>query len=156
MQVKQLIARTVKTCSEQDSLNTAAKIMWDAGIGCVPVVNKDSCVIGLITDRDICMAAYTQGNSLSAIKVGSAMAQKIIHCRPDDDVATAARLMAENGVYRLPVTEPNGRLIGLISLDDMARESQHKLRGGIDPQMESLVAQALGSIWTIRARRLGH
>jgi len=80
MKVEQLMKREIKVCSEADTLNRAAELMWDSDCGCIPVIraNGDGRLIGIITDRDIAMAAYTQGRQLWAIPVGSAMAQKAI------------------------------------------------------------------------------
>jgi CBS domain-containing protein len=67
MKVSQIMEGAVKSCSRSESLNTAAKLMWDYDCGCVPVVNEQGEVLGLITDRDICMAAYTQGCEVDRI-----------------------------------------------------------------------------------------
>jgi CBS domain-containing protein len=77
----------------------------------------------MITDRDICMAAYFQDRPLSDIRVHQAMASKIVACRPDDDVKTAERLMRENQVRRVPVIERDGHLLGVLSVSDLARKA---------------------------------
>ncbi len=82
MKVEQLMTRDVKVCGDLDTLNRAAELMWESDCGCIPIisVNGDSSVIGVVTDRDIAMAAYTQGKQLWAIPVTEAMAQKVIAC----------------------------------------------------------------------------
>lgn len=122
MKVKDLMATEVKCCAGYDTLNSAAQLMWEHDIGCVPVIDNDRRVIGMLTDRDICMAAYTQGVALSGAPVTSAMSKQVFACAPDDEVAVAEKLMREQQVRRLPVLDGQGRLARIISLNDIARE----------------------------------
>jgi CBS domain-containing protein len=120
MKVAELMSRPVETCRLQDSLNLAAQRMWDHDCGSVPVVDDNGIPLGMVTDRDICMAAYTQGKPLSAIAVSTAMSHAIYTCAPTDSVAAAEKLMAAKQVRRLPVVDKDGRLVGLLSLHDIA------------------------------------
>ena len=122
MKVKDLMATDVKYCSEFSTLNSAAQLMWDNDIGCVPVVDKDRRVIGMLTDRDICMAAYIQGVPFHGALVTSAMSKQVFSCAPDSDLAFAEKLMREKQVRRLPALDAQGRPVGFISLNDIARE----------------------------------
>lgn len=126
MKVKDLMAIDVKFCETYNTLNTAAQTMWDNDIGCVPVVDKDHRVIGMLTDRDICMAAYIQGSPLAALLVTSAMSKQVFSCAPDDDITAAEKLMREKQVRRLAVIDAQGRLAGVISLNDIAREGERE------------------------------
>lgn len=120
MKVSELMSRPVETCSMQDSLNAAAQRMWEHNCGCVPVVDSDGKALGMLTDRDVCMAAYTQGKPLGAIPVSTAMSKSIHTCAPTDTVAAAEKLMAARQVRRLPVVDKDGRVVGLLSLHDIA------------------------------------
>ena len=93
MKVGDLMTREVKTCIERDSLQKVAKVMWDNDCGCVPVVDEENRVVGVVTDRDICMAAYTQGLHLYGMQVQSAMARTVVCSAESDDLATAEELM---------------------------------------------------------------
>ena len=73
MKVKDLMTSDVKSCREYNTLHTAAQVMWDYDIGCVPIVDHENRVIGMLTDRDVCMSAYLQGVPLTAATVTSAM-----------------------------------------------------------------------------------
>jgi len=126
VKVKDLMATDVKFCATHNTLNTAAQNMWDNDIGCVPVVDKDHRVVGMLTDRDVCMAAYIQGVPLTGSLVTSAMSKQVFSCAPDDDIASAEKLMREKQVRRLPVTDAEGRLAGIISLNDIAREGERE------------------------------
>lgn len=151
MKVAEVMTREVKTCSPNDTLHNAAKIMWDEDCGCVPVLGRDSAVVGILTDRDICMAAYTQGITLHAIRVESAMAPNVISCDSEDDLADAEKLMRQNKIRRLPVME-DGRLAGILSLSDIAREADRERSEGQRRQIKAAeVAETLGEICAPRA-----
>lgn len=147
MKVAKIMTRDVKTCAPQDSLNVAAKIMWDNDCGCVPVVNGNERVVGVLTDRDICMAAYTQGEPLHRLRAESAMSQTVVSCGPEDDLATAEKLMRDNKVHRLPVCNSDGRITGIMSLSDIAREADRERFGAETKQIRSAeLAEVLGAI----------
>ena len=86
MNVQEIMTNDVETCRLDDTLNSPAAIMWGHDCGVVPVVDDDGRVVGMITDRDICMAAYTQGVPLSAIRVENACSRTLRACRLDDDL----------------------------------------------------------------------
>ena len=154
MKVEQLMTRDVKVCSEADSLNRAAQLMWESDCGCVPVIsaNGDGHLFGIVTDRDIAMAAYTQGRHLSAIPVGTAMAKTVIACQASDGISRAEALMRDNKVRRLPVLDENGYVVGVISLNDMAREAMRQASMGKRAEVkEDAVAETLACVCQPRA-----
>jgi CBS domain-containing protein len=118
--VRKLMKDAPSTCAPGDSLARAAQLMWELDCGVVPVVDANGHVVGLITDRDVCMAAYTRGEPLRALPVESTMSTLVVSCSPDDSVGHALRVMATHRVRRLPVLE-NERLIGLLTLADISR-----------------------------------
>jgi CBS domain-containing protein len=107
-------------------------MMWEFDCGCIPVIggNSDGRLIGIVTDRDIAVAAYTQGKQLWAIPVTSAMAHKVIACHASDGISQAEALMRDNQVRRLPVVDQNECLIGIISPNDVAGEAQREAAAG--------------------------
>lgn len=123
MAISDLMSRNVATCSADDGLDVPARLMWDLDIGCVPVLDEQQHVIGIVTDRDVCMAAYTQGKAPQHIPVREAMAHEVYACLPDDSVAEVEEIMRRRRVRRVPVVDLDGHLVGLISLNDLARES---------------------------------
>ena len=153
MEVQRMMRHSVRTCHPNDSLNEAAQIMWEDASGSVPVVDDQLKPVGFLTDRDICIAAYTQGGPLRALRVESAMARRIVCCSPKDDINDAAKVMAQNGVRRLPVVGDDGRFIGLLTLDDLACESQRNLRGSVNSQLGGVIAEVYGSICAARCQR---
>lgn len=131
MKVKDLMSKNVGCCYLEDSLNRAAQIMWERDCGVVPVMDRESRVVGLLTDRDVCMAAFTQGRPLKEIPTSIAMSKEVWSCRPEDDLGTAAAMMRTHQIHRLPVTDERGKALGILSLGDVAREAakQEKAKG---------------------------
>jgi CBS domain-containing protein len=147
MKVRELMEREVASCALTDSLNAAARIMWDRDCGCVPVVDRNNVVVGMITDRDICMGAYTQGRSLHLIQVQDVMGKPVVSCEPDDDLVTAEKLMRDNKIRRLAVRDGDGKLVGIISLSDIALEAERERRAGAGRLIRSTeVAEILGAV----------
>jgi CBS domain-containing protein len=149
MKVEQLMTRNVRTCRSSDPLERAAQLMWEQDCGIVPVTaegNGSGRVVGMITDRDVCMAAYTQGRRLAEIPVSSAMSRELFSCRPTDSLAVALKVMETNQVHRLPVVDRDDQVVGLLSLADIAREARRE--HGITPAEVSdvAVAEALEAI----------
>lgn len=123
MNVEQLMCETVHTCSPSSTLGEAARIMWEADCGCVPVIDENARLCGIITDRDVCMATYMTGNPPHEIFVRDAMHKQVLVCRLGDKIADAEAIMRMGQVRRLPVLDPAGRLAGLLSLNDIAVEA---------------------------------
>jgi CBS domain-containing protein len=146
MKVKDVMIKEVKTCRVGESVNTAAKLMWDHACGCAPVLDDSSKVAGIITDRDICMAAYTQGKPLQDIPVRSAMSKVVRYCAPQDTLIMAENIMKTNQVRRLPVLDDAGNLVGIISLDDIAREARCQREAMIRDVNEAEVGKTLAGI----------
>ncbi len=140
MNVRELMCTEVGRVTLDDHAQEAARILWECDCGIVPVVASDEAgkLVGVITDRDICMAAYTQGKTLAEIPVQSAMAHDVLSCSPDDPIALVEERMRNAQVRRLPVVDSTGRLVGMISLADIAREAGRGKRaqrsGGVDPR----------------------
>jgi CBS-domain-containing membrane protein len=119
MKVEKIMQRCAWTCGAEDSLNTAAQIMWENDCGCVPVIAGER-IVGMITDRDVCMAAFLQGKPLRDLPVALAMAKSVRTCKTTDSVAAVEEIMRSSRIRRLPVVDDGGALVGLISLSDIA------------------------------------
>jgi len=146
MVIADLMSRNVATCRDGDGLDVAARLMWDLDIGCVPVVDAGRHVVGILTDRDVCMATYTQGKAPQHIAAREAMAHEVYAVLPDDSLAEAEDIMRKRRVRRLPVIDLDGHLVGLISLDDLARESvrqQTRVQKDLTPLEVSATLAAL-------------
>lgn len=126
MKVQDVMTRDVATCAPETDLSTVARVMWDKDCGIVPVVDSSARVLGLLTDRDVCMAAWSQGRALSELRAADAMSKQVAACAPGDEIENALAILRERQVRRLPVTDARGRLVGLLSLNDAARAASAK------------------------------
>jgi CBS domain-containing protein len=121
MRVEELMTQMPATCTSDSSCADAARIMWDCDCGSVPVVDQNGVAVGIVTDRDICMAALFHGSPLSAISIAEVMSADLCTCHAGDDVREAERLMTQRQVRRLPVIDDSGALVGILSLGDVAQ-----------------------------------
>jgi CBS domain-containing protein len=109
----------VQTVSVADTVQTAAQKMALANVGFLPVSDGPT-LVGTITDRDITIRAVASGRVPAECTVGEVMTRDIVACQPDDDLTTAEQLMAQTQKARLLVTDERGRLVGVLSLSDIA------------------------------------
>ncbi len=123
MNVESVMSRGVATCRRTDSLAVAAKMMWDHDCGAVPVVDDQGRVVGMLTDRDCLMAAFTRGRRLDELSVQAAMAHLVFSAKVGQSAASALVRMQEHQVRRLPVVDEQGRLAGVVSLADLVQAS---------------------------------
>lgn len=145
MKIADIMCRDVASCSPSATMADAASLMWKHDCGCVPILAADGSVMGLITDRDICRAALTEGERIQDMSVLRAAAKEITVVREDDHVDVALELMAERRLRRLPVVGPGSKLIGIVSLMDLARASQGwKARRTISPTRIASTLSAIG------------
>lgn len=120
MRIDQIMTSPVYTCHPEEHLDAAARIMWERDTGFVPVVDEADRPVGVITDRDICMAAYTRGIPVASIRVWEAMSQKLHSVKETESVGTAESIMRKHRVRRLPVVGHDGAVVGVLSLNDIA------------------------------------
>ena len=126
MTIEPIMSREVHRCRPDDTLSYAALQLWERDCGSLPVCTDDaeSQVIGMLTDRDICMAALFQGKPLHELKVADAMSRDIRVAKTDDRLEDVELLMRELKIRRVPVTDESGRLVGIVSLADFARAAR--------------------------------
>jgi len=119
MKTEELMTRDVKCCRPESSLSEAAALMWDNDCGALPVVDNERRVMGMITDRDIAIAAATRGRPATNINVGEVMSGNVYACALNEDINSALKTMSREKVRRLPVIGANGRLAGILSINDI-------------------------------------
>ncbi len=148
MRVEELMTRQVRSCSPEGSLEQAARLMWDHDCGCIPVCSGDGVnrVVGVITDRDICMSALFQGKSLRDLRVSDAMSKSVETCRSTDTLAQAEKTMRSRRIRRLPVLDKEDVLVGMISLADLAREAAREQTRAQKEITETEVGDTLATI----------
>jgi CBS domain-containing protein len=119
MQVREIMINSPLTCGPHANLAEVAHLMWIGDCGIVPVTDDHGKLLGVVTDRDICIAASTRDRQPSSIHVDELPRGDVHACRPDDDTREALRLMRTHRVRRLPVTASDGTLRGVISINDV-------------------------------------
>jgi len=119
MKVKDIMMRTIASCRAEANLGAAFEIMWNRNCGILPVVDAQEKLIGVITDRDICIALGTRNRLPGDVAVKDVASWQVHCCKPEDDLRLALQEMAEAKVRRLPVVNVTGRLEGIISIDDV-------------------------------------
>jgi CBS domain-containing protein len=119
--VDEVMSKVVFSCQPTDSLNECARLMWEHDCGCVPVVDGLAHVVGILTDRDVCMAAYTQGRPLTEIHASALCNRDVFTCRPSDTLEQAEAIMTKHQTRRLPVVDEEQGLVGMLSLSDLVQ-----------------------------------
>ena|ERR1017187_5687124 len=153
MNISHLMTTDVKSCGQNDNLQHAAQIMWENDCGVVPVVDAENRVVGMITDRDVCMGAYTQGLPLWLIAVSSAMSKQVHSVRENDALEAVESMMRQAKIRRVPVLDGNGRLRGILSMNDMARHGHRSAGRNTNGLSGDSIVQTLAAICEPHAAR---
>ena len=132
MRVKDIMSTPAHTCQPDTDLGTVAGMMWEHDSGFIPVVGSAGTVLGLVTDRDICIASATRRVLPEYMSAHQAMTHPVHACVPDDDVTEALRAMKQYKVRRMPVIDSNCTVKGVISMNDIVLASEQGL--GPDPK----------------------
>jgi CBS domain-containing protein len=123
-------------CEENDSVRQCAKLMKDEDIGFVPVCDAQGAPIGAVTDRDLAIRVLAEGRSADE-KVSAIMTRNVVGCRVGDDVEKAMELMRNERTQRVMVCDDQGKLKGVISLQDLAEETEEEQVGETVQEVKS-------------------
>lgn len=124
MKIQNIMTTDVAACGPDTNLAAAAGQLWENDCGWLPVADGEGKVIGVVTDRDICIAVATKNRPASEIPVHEAMTGAVHACNPNDDVKSALKTMRNEKVLRLPVVNDEGRLQGVISMNDIMIQTE--------------------------------
>jgi CBS domain-containing protein len=124
MEVRRIMTSNVAACRPETNLAAAAGLMWHYDCGVIPVVDGDKKVVGVITDRDICMAVAMNNRFASEIAVREVISGEVFACTPDDEVSQALATMQRRKVLRLPVVNQDGTLQGILSMNDIVSRAE--------------------------------
>lgn len=124
MKVKEVMNADAKAIWITESLADAAKSMWKNDCGILPVIKDGRKVVGLITDRDICMGTAMRGSNPSGISVEEVMSGKVYATTANEDVERALEIMRDHKVRRLPVLNDEGELTGILSMNDIVLKAK--------------------------------
>jgi len=129
MKIRDIMTRNVRFCGPRDTLAHVVNTMWHGDCGILPIVDKSGKVIGVISDRDVALAVWRKDRAPADIRVDELPIAKLYCCAPTDDTDDALRIMQRARVRRLPIIDERERLVGIISMDDLAlhaRESSDR------------------------------
>jgi CBS domain-containing protein len=124
MNVQALMNSNVKYAGTDASVADVITVMEKNDCGAVPIVNAQNKVVGMITDRDICLALGRRPLPAAAVPVAEVMSRNVYACGPDEDVLEALQTMENKKVRRLPVIDGNGQLVGILSMDDIVLHAE--------------------------------
>ncbi len=140
MRVRDVMTTTVAACRRDDDLRRATHVMWEHNCGIVPVLDSSGIVVGVVTDRDICIATATRHVPPGSLIVGDVMSRPVHACVPDDRVDVALGMMRRFKVRRLPVVDGECRLKGILSLDDIVLAYHATKDASVSQIVETLAA----------------
>lgn len=124
MKVKEIMTENPSVCELNESLAQAAKTMWETDCGALPVLKDGKEVVGIITDRDICMAMAMRDCNPAAVSAEEVISGNVFSVKPEDEIKEALLLMQQQQVHRLPVVSSEGELKGMLSLNDIVLQAQ--------------------------------
>lgn len=150
MKVKDAMMRTPVSCRPETNVGAAVEMMWFRNCGMLPVVNEDEKVIGVVTDRDICIALGTRNRLPGEITIADVSPGKLFCCRGSDEVRTALGVMAKAKVRRLPVVNDQGKLEGILSMDDVVRHAEPGTLGKVSDLSYDDVMETLKKVYQLQ------
>ncbi|HVN07371.1 MAG TPA: CBS domain-containing protein [Patescibacteria group bacterium] len=151
MKVRDAMTGSPVYCTAKTNLGEAAALMWSRDCGILPVVDAERRVVGVVTDRDMFLALGTRNRLAGELTVGEVCPAKPFLCSWDDDVRAALDVMAQHKVRRLPVTNAEGRLEGVLSMDDLVVHASRRAAGHGSELSYDDVIQALKKIYETRS-----
>jgi CBS domain-containing protein len=147
MKVRDIMVESPKCCEPGLDCAAAIELLWSGGCGALPVVNAEKKVVGMVTDRDICVALGTRDLRPSELQVKELMTSDVATCRADDDIHDALETMRSRKIRRLPVVDGEGRLEGMLCVTDMIVNARRD--DGTKPELsyENVVSMLRGICW---------
>lgn len=143
MKVKAIMTRAVRSCSPETTAREAVAAMREVDCGVLPVVLGGR-TVGVITDRDLCLALCERDCRPSELPVGDAMSRGLWACHEDDEIHAALETMRARRVRRLPVIDAAGQLRGILSVNDVFRNAEPDASGRISYEDAARALQAIG------------
>ncbi len=140
MKVNKIMTKNVGFCQAEDDFTKAIEIMWQRDCGVVPVVNKDSEVVGIISDRDAAIAVFLKEKPAADILISNHISEKVVTCSEKDSVKSVLKKMRKHQIKRLPVVDKKEKLSGIISITDIL------LAAGKDKSLKKKIFKTLEAI----------
>jgi CBS domain-containing protein len=147
MRVQAVMKKSPKVCNPSTNLAAAAEVLWSCGCGALPVVDGSGRVVGIITDRDICVAVGTRDRRPSQLIAEQAMSRQVATCRTGDDIHVALKIMRTRKVHRLPVLNEVGKLEGILCVSDLVVDARHDDGSRPELSYEDIMNTLRGIYW---------
>jgi CBS domain-containing protein len=128
------------SCRTDTDLAAVARIMWESDCGVVPVTDESGRIIGVVTDRDICIASATRRMLPEQLRAEDVMTKSVATCGPDDGISELLATMKERKVRRVPIVDAEGRLQGIVSMNDIVLAADGIRRPTAGQIVETLAA----------------
>lgn len=126
MKVNDVMTKSVGFCREDDNLGKAVAVMWQKDCGMIPILNDKDRVVGVVTDRDVSVAATTRNVIPSNIPVKDLIIGKTITCSKKDSIKKILKKMRKHQIKRIPIVKKNGKLDGVVSINDLLQMKKSK------------------------------
>ena len=140
MRVKEVMTQSAICCRPDTNVGAAVELMWVRNCGMLPVVGADGKLMGVVTDRDVCVAMGTRNRLAGEIAIGEIATRNVFTCRSEDEIHEALNTMAAKQVRRLPVVDEEGVPQGILSMDDIIVHADlSKWEGGCELFAEEVV-----------------
>jgi CBS domain-containing protein len=130
MKIDDLMDRTVPLCHPEETLDEAIRRLWDSNCSVLPVVDRARGLLGILSERDVCLSLHLDDARPSQMTVGDAMRAMRLSCRPDAEADATLGTMKRMGVRHLPVTDSRGRVLGMVSGADLEAALREEAEGG--------------------------
>lgn len=140
MKVKDAMKTNVVFCAPEDNLMKVAELMRLRDCGAIPIVDDEKKVVGMLTDRDVCLAIAARNRKASDVRAEDLGKRKVISCYAEDDLETALRKLRKYQIKRLAVVEKSGELAGILSVADFV------LSVGKDKKLKKKIYAAIKEI----------
>lgn len=138
MEVKDCMSKNVCYCTPATNVADVAKMMCDNHVGCIPVCDENNCVVGLLTDRDVILRTISCGKDVNTTPVSDIMTCGVCCCKLDTTIDEATKLMSDFQIRRIPVCDQNNKIVGILSLGDLAHNDKEVGKNEVCNTLENI------------------
>lgn len=124
MKVKECMCNDVCCVKPETKIQEVAKLMSENHIGCIPVCDENQCICGIVTDRDVLLRCVACNKDTNQTPVSDIMSCNVCTCKEDDEIKNAETKMGQNQIRRLPVCDDKNKVVGILTLGDLAQNDQ--------------------------------
>jgi CBS domain-containing protein len=151
MQVKDVMHSEVKCCRLNDNLNSVGSLMWNEDYGIVPILDDNDKLQGVITDRDITMAATLKHRPLWEIGCNELLEGKSCYtCQPNDNIHDTLEEMGQRQVHRMPVVDAENNIVGIVSLKDIVEHTTARTKASTRSAKSLSASEVVATLRMIR------